>query len=228
VHFPATYCGGSGERFRCAARRVTACCGVGDFGKALACRELHTGANRKVIAATIAAAHCAAIGCVSRRGKRCGNGGCALTVQDCPRYHDNLRRGRRPRHPLLGLPYTFAENNCTLLCGCVGCLRLPPRFARRDTQLLDCRNSAGRGAGRLRQIPVATRRYLLPAHRAQARQSAALSGFGCTDTFTCSFATRLSPKAASLVPFLPRQERNRSPRRRKAESRGEASPYLQT
>ncbi|MDR0813332.1 MAG: hypothetical protein LBO63_04950 [Oscillospiraceae bacterium] len=33
VLFPATYCGGSGERFRTAARRVNACRGVGYLGK---------------------------------------------------------------------------------------------------------------------------------------------------------------------------------------------------
>jgi hypothetical protein len=70
--------------------------------------------------------------------------------------------------------------------------------------------------------------HLPLAHRAKARQSAVLSGFGRTDTYTCSFATRLSPKAASLVPFLPRQERNRPPHRRKAVTRGAASPQLQT
>jgi hypothetical protein len=112
--------------------------------------------------------------------------------------------------------------------GAAGCVRLPPRFARRDTQRLAARYSAGRGAGWLRQILVATRRHPPLTNRAKARHSAALSGFGRTDTYTCSFATRLSPKAASLVPFLPRQERNRPPRRRKAESRGAASPYLQT
>ncbi|MDR0812550.1 MAG: hypothetical protein LBO63_00880 [Oscillospiraceae bacterium] len=32
VSFPATYCGGSGERFRCAAHRVTACRNVGRLG----------------------------------------------------------------------------------------------------------------------------------------------------------------------------------------------------
>jgi hypothetical protein len=151
-----------------------------------------------------------------------------LRFKALPRYHDNLRRGRRPRRPLFGLPQMFASDHCTLLCGCVGCVRLPPRFARRDTRRIARRNSAGRGEGWLRQILVATRRYLLPAHRAQARPSPVLSGFGRTDTFICSFATRLSPKAASLVPFLPRQERNRPPRRRKAERRGKASPQLQT
>ncbi|MDR0812866.1 MAG: hypothetical protein LBO63_02530 [Oscillospiraceae bacterium] len=65
VLFPATYCGGWGERFRCAARRVTACCGVGDSGKAATYRKLPTGANRKGVARTIAAAHCAAIRCVT-------------------------------------------------------------------------------------------------------------------------------------------------------------------
>jgi hypothetical protein len=121
------------------------------------------------------------------------------------------------------------RHTTALCCVCaVGCPCLPPRFARRDTQLLAAQHSAGRGAGWLRQILVATRRHLLPAHRAQARQSAALSEFGRTDTYTCSFATRLSPKAASLVPFLPRQERNRPPRRRSAARRGEASPQLQT
>ncbi|MDR0813762.1 MAG: hypothetical protein LBO63_07175 [Oscillospiraceae bacterium] len=33
VPLPATYCGGSGERHLCAARRVKACRGVGDLGK---------------------------------------------------------------------------------------------------------------------------------------------------------------------------------------------------
>ncbi|MDR0813641.1 MAG: hypothetical protein LBO63_06540, partial [Oscillospiraceae bacterium] len=32
VPFPATYCGGCGERFRCAAHRGGACRGVGDLG----------------------------------------------------------------------------------------------------------------------------------------------------------------------------------------------------
>jgi hypothetical protein len=145
-----------------------------------------------------------------------------------PRYHDNLRRGRRPRRPLFGLPQMFASDRCTLRCRCVGYPRLPPRFARRDTRGWGCGDSAGRGAGWLRQILVATRRYIATAHRAQARHSAILSGFGRTDTYTCRTATCLSPKAASLVSFLPRQERNRPPRRRKAVRRGEASPRFQT
>jgi hypothetical protein len=33
VPYPATYCGGRGERFRTAARRDEACRGVGDSGK---------------------------------------------------------------------------------------------------------------------------------------------------------------------------------------------------
>jgi hypothetical protein len=88
--------------------------------------------------------------------------------------------------------------------------------------------SAGRGAGELRQILVATRRHLPLAHRAQARPSAVLSGFGRTDTYTCRNATRLSLKAASLVTFLPQQESNRPPRRRKAGRSCQASPQLQT
>jgi hypothetical protein len=79
--FPATYCGGSGERFHCAAHRGEACRGVGDSGKVKCYHEVPTGPNRKVIAATIAAAHCAAIQCVSRRGGCCGYGMCKLTVQ---------------------------------------------------------------------------------------------------------------------------------------------------
>jgi hypothetical protein len=35
-----------------------------------------------------------------------------------PCYHNNLRRGRRPRRPLFGLPQTLASDYCTLLCGC--------------------------------------------------------------------------------------------------------------
>jgi hypothetical protein len=94
--------------------------------------------------------------------------------------------------------------------------------------ILPHRNSAGRGAGWLRQIPVATRLHSPLAHRAKARHSAILSKFERTDTYTCRTATCLSPKAASLVPFLPRQESNRPPRRRKAVRRGAASPLLQT
>jgi hypothetical protein len=43
VPVPATYCGGCGERFRCAARRGEACRGVGVCGKTVACRELRWG-----------------------------------------------------------------------------------------------------------------------------------------------------------------------------------------
>jgi hypothetical protein len=165
---------------------------------------------------------------VSRRGEVVVTAGANLLFKAMPHYHNNLRRGWRLRRPLLCLPQTLASNHRTLLRRCGGYVRLPPHFVRRDTQLLAAPNSAGRGAGWLRQILVATRRHLLSAHRAQARHSAILSGFGRTDTYTCSFATRLSPKAASLVPFLPRQERNRPPRRRKAVRRGVASPHLQT
>jgi hypothetical protein len=143
VPFPATYCGDNGERLRCAAHKGEACRGVGDSGKTVGCRGLPTGANRKVAAATIAAAHCAAMWCVSRRGGIVVAAGANFRFKAMPRYHNNLRRGRRPRRPLFGLPPHFASNHCTLLCGCVGCLRLPPRFARRDTQLLAARNSAG-------------------------------------------------------------------------------------
>ncbi|MDR0812412.1 MAG: hypothetical protein LBO63_00185 [Oscillospiraceae bacterium] len=65
VLFPATYCGGVRERLRTAARRGAACRGVGDSGKAVGYRKLPTGANRKDVAATIADACCAAIGCVT-------------------------------------------------------------------------------------------------------------------------------------------------------------------
>ncbi|MDR0812863.1 MAG: hypothetical protein LBO63_02515, partial [Oscillospiraceae bacterium] len=61
VPVPATYCGGCGERLRCAAHRGEACRGVGDSGKSPTCRKLPSGANRKDGAATIAAAHCAAM-----------------------------------------------------------------------------------------------------------------------------------------------------------------------
>jgi hypothetical protein len=60
------------------AKPVTA---LGDFRKAIGYRELPTGVNRKVIAATSAAAHCAAIGCVSRRGGCCCYGRRKLTAQ---------------------------------------------------------------------------------------------------------------------------------------------------
>ncbi|MDR0812682.1 MAG: hypothetical protein LBO63_01565, partial [Oscillospiraceae bacterium] len=83
--FPATYCGGVRECFRCAARRVKACRGVGDSGKTVACRKLPTGANRKVLAATIAAAHCAAMRCVTRRDGRWCDRGVWLSVRLCPR-----------------------------------------------------------------------------------------------------------------------------------------------
>jgi hypothetical protein len=135
VPVPATYCGGSGERLRCAARRVTACRGVGDLGKAVTCRELPSGANRKDVARTIADAHCAAMRCISRRGKVVVAVGANLRFKAMPRYHNNLRRGRRPRRPLSGLLQMFASDHRTLLCGCVGCPRPPPRFARRDTRV---------------------------------------------------------------------------------------------
>jgi hypothetical protein len=152
-----------------------------------------------------------------------------LRFKVMPRYHNNVRRGRCPHRPCFWNSSTIALNHRTrpawvrwgalvyLRTSCVGTRNVLPH-----------RNSAGRGAGWLRQILVGTRRHLPLAHRAKARHSAALSGFGRTDTFTCRNATRLSPKAASLVPFLPRQERNRPPRRRLAVSRGAASPYLQT
>jgi hypothetical protein len=166
----ATYCGVASERHRCAARRGEACRGVIYLGKAISYRELPTGANRKDGAATIAAAHCSAIGCVSRRGEVVVTVGANLRFKAMPRYHNNHRRGQRPRRPLFGLPQTFASDHCTLLRGCVGCLRLPPRFARRDTQRIAAPDSAGRGAGWLRQILVDTRRYLPLANRAKARQ----------------------------------------------------------
>jgi hypothetical protein len=66
--------------------------------------------------------------------------GATLRFRAVPRYHNNLRRGRRPRHPLFCLPQMLASDHCTLLCGCGGCHRLPPRFARRDTRVRGCRN----------------------------------------------------------------------------------------
>jgi hypothetical protein len=69
--------------------------------------------------------------------------GCCCRCSCVPRYHNNLRRGRRPRRPLFGLTPMFASNYCTLLCGCVGCPRLSPRFARRDTRGWGCSNNAG-------------------------------------------------------------------------------------
>ncbi|MDR0812542.1 MAG: hypothetical protein LBO63_00840 [Oscillospiraceae bacterium] len=168
--FPATYCGGLGECLRCAARRGEACRGVGDSGKALAYRKLLSGANRKDYVAAIAAAHCAAMRCVSCRGKVVVTASANLRFKALPRYYNNHRRGRRPQRPLFGLPQTLASEHYTLLCGCVGCPRLPPRFARRDTHLLAAPHSAGRGAGWLRQILVATHRHLPLANRAKARQ----------------------------------------------------------
>ncbi|MDR0813745.1 MAG: hypothetical protein LBO63_07090, partial [Oscillospiraceae bacterium] len=64
VPVPATYCGGCGERFRTATRRVTACRGAGDLGKSPTYRKLPAGANRKDCAATIADARFAASRCV--------------------------------------------------------------------------------------------------------------------------------------------------------------------
>ncbi|MDR0812804.1 MAG: hypothetical protein LBO63_02200 [Oscillospiraceae bacterium] len=84
VPFPATYCGGRGERNRCAAHRGEACRGVGVWGKTVACRKLPSGANRKDCAATIAAAYCAAMRCVSRRGACWCGGLYKLTVQGNP------------------------------------------------------------------------------------------------------------------------------------------------
>ncbi|MDR0813131.1 MAG: hypothetical protein LBO63_03890, partial [Oscillospiraceae bacterium] len=46
VPFPTTYCGGSGERFLCAARRGEACREVVYSGKAATCRELPAGADQ--------------------------------------------------------------------------------------------------------------------------------------------------------------------------------------
>jgi hypothetical protein len=144
------------------------------------------------------------------------------------RYHNNLRRGRRPRRPLFGLPQTL-------------CVRpLHPamwvRWVRPSTSALCASGHATiclpqqrrARCGSASPNSVGTHLHLPLAHRAKARHSAILSGLGRTDTYPCHNATRLSPKAASLVPFLPRQERNRPPRRRSAERRGAASPYLQT
>ncbi|MDR0813758.1 MAG: hypothetical protein LBO63_07155, partial [Oscillospiraceae bacterium] len=60
--FPATYCGGVRERFRCATRRGEACRGVGGLGKSPTCRELPTGANQDLAkhARTAPALCCAA------------------------------------------------------------------------------------------------------------------------------------------------------------------------
>ncbi|MDR0813148.1 MAG: hypothetical protein LBO63_03985, partial [Oscillospiraceae bacterium] len=113
VPFPTTYCGGVRERHRCAACRGEACRGVGNSGQSPTYRALSSGANRKDGAATIADAHCAAMRCVSRRGGRCGNGGCALTVQDYPRYHNNLRRGRCPHRPCFWNSSTIVLNHRT-------------------------------------------------------------------------------------------------------------------
>jgi hypothetical protein len=159
---------------------------LGDSGKAVSCRKVPSGANRKVIAATIAAARCAAMRCVSRRAGVVVAVGANLRFNCVPCYHDNLCRGRRPRRPLSGLPHTLALYHCTRSVWVRSGTLVYLRALRVGTRnCLPHRDSAGRGVGVLRQIPVATRRHLLSAHRAKARHSAILSGFECTDTFTC-------------------------------------------
>jgi hypothetical protein len=154
--------------------------------------------------------------------------GATLRFKAMPRYHNNLRRGRRPRRPLLGLPHTVASDHCTLLCRC-GRVPSSASVLCASGHATACRTRQRRArCGRASPNSVVTNLHLPLANRAKARHSAILSGFGCTDTYTCTSATCLSPKAASLVPFLPRQERNRPPRRRKAVRRGTASPQLQT
>ncbi|MDR0813825.1 MAG: hypothetical protein LBO63_07495, partial [Oscillospiraceae bacterium] len=135
--FPATYCGGVRERLRCAAHRGEACLGawVTSVRRLVAadCRRVPTG--RTVLLRLLphivwqCGACPVAVGVVVAVGAD-------LRFKAMPRYHSNLRRGRRPRHPLFGLPHMFASDHCTLLCGCVGCPRLPPHFVRRDTQRL--------------------------------------------------------------------------------------------
>ncbi|MDR0813260.1 MAG: hypothetical protein LBO63_04580 [Oscillospiraceae bacterium] len=81
VPFPATYCGGYGERFRCATRRGKACREVGMSVVRECLPRTPYGWPQKDCTATIAAAHCAAILCVSRRGGVCCGVGCVLTVR---------------------------------------------------------------------------------------------------------------------------------------------------
>jgi hypothetical protein len=141
----------------------------------------------------------------------------------------NLRRGRRPRRPLFGLPPHFASNRRTrpvwVRAGALVCFRALRVGTRNSLPHPTAQGAVRVGFAKFWLPPANT---YLSAHRAKARHPAALSGFGRTDTYTCRSATRLSQKAASLVPFLPRQERNRPPRRRSAVWRGAASPQLQT
>jgi hypothetical protein len=119
VPVPATYCGSRGERFRCAARRGEACRGGWMTGVShlltARCRRVPTG--RTVL-----------LRLLPHTVRQCGacpgavyvvvTVGANLRFKAMPRYHNNLRRGRRPRRPLFGLPPTFVSNQRTLLCGC--------------------------------------------------------------------------------------------------------------
>jgi hypothetical protein len=134
--------------------------------------------------------------------------GVDLRFNYAPRYHNNLRRGRRPRRPLFGLPPHFASEHCTLLCGCGGCGRLSPRFARRDTQ--GCGFRTARGALALRQPTMETiaerggqsartlrqqpTHILAAQHSAGAGQREAAKLAPITNTATCAAGLTLTPE----------------------------------
>ncbi|MDR0812479.1 MAG: hypothetical protein LBO63_00525 [Oscillospiraceae bacterium] len=121
------------------------------------CRRVPTG---RMLLLRLLPRACAAIGCVSRRSGCCCGNQHACTV----RLRAPLPQGFAlvGDDALIVPPFGSHRHLCKSTApaqrGCVGCVRLPPCFARRDTRVVARRNSAGRGAGVLRQIPVGTRR----------------------------------------------------------------------
>jgi hypothetical protein len=120
-------------------------CGAKDLGKAVSYREVRWGVvtGRMLLLRLLPHIVRQFVACPAEVGVVVAVGA-DLRFKAMPRYHNNIRRGRRPRRPLFGLPLTFASTRCTPHdVGAVRCARLSPRFARRDTRGVAHRNSTG-------------------------------------------------------------------------------------
>jgi hypothetical protein len=197
VPVPATYCGGWGERSRTAAHSGEACHGVRDSGKAVTFRGLPTGGHRRTVPLRLLPRACAAIGCVSRRGGVCCGIGCVLTV----RLRTPLPQGFAfvGDDALIVPPFGSHQHLCKSTAPaqrrCVGCVRLPPRFARRDTRGCGYRKSTGaQQCGVAIQTPHSRRTgcTCLPHHTAQC-------------AVRCGFAKFWLPPADTYLPYIGRK-----------------------
>jgi hypothetical protein len=177
--------------------------------------RLRRGSPQKVTAAAIAAARFRGNWVRRLTGQVRSGGGVRLSVQGCPRCHDNVCRGRRPRRPLFGFRCNSPKTTALARPNACAHVRDTPQSLRQVTHPLPQRYSAGAvrdSFAKSRLPPVGERR---PSRGVSTTGAAYPNVRGETSADTDGTREE-ALKAASLVTFLPRQESDRPPRRRPA------------